>query len=284
MIDGYKELTPVIYGENAIKYLYTEQKKAEGEICFLLHWHDRMELTYVTEGTLRFVTEGEEFLVSAGELAVAGPGQMHGGFAVSEKVCYHTVMFDVERFYNGTAASEKYLRSLGNGELTFVEKIAGKEVSGLLERLVGLLAGRDNGKDSKSSLAAIGTLYEILGCLIEYGRSKSSAKVSPDSGFGQILTYVNHHYTKKLSPAALSAQFGYHEAYFCRRFRELTGITFSEYVRALRMEYAQKLLKESEDEVGTVAWKCGYPDGSYFTREFRKMYGFTPSQFRKMTR
>lgn len=58
MIDGYKELTPVIYGENAIKYLYTEQKKAEGEICFLLHWHDRMELTYVTEGTLRFVTEG----------------------------------------------------------------------------------------------------------------------------------------------------------------------------------------------------------------------------------
>ena len=63
MIDGYKELTPVIYGENAIKYLYTEQKKAEGEICFLLHWHDRMELTYVTEGTLRFVTEGEEFLV-----------------------------------------------------------------------------------------------------------------------------------------------------------------------------------------------------------------------------
>lgn len=88
----------------------------------------------------------------------------------------------------------------------------------------------------------------------------------------------------KLSPAALSAQFGYHEAYFCRRFRELTGITFSEYVRALRMEYAQKLLKESEDEVGTVAWKCGYPDGSYFTREFRKMYGFTPSQFRRMAR
>ena len=34
MIDGYKELTPVIYGENAIKYLYTEQKKAEGKSAF----------------------------------------------------------------------------------------------------------------------------------------------------------------------------------------------------------------------------------------------------------
>ncbi len=149
MIDGYKELTPVIYGENAIKYLYTEQKKGRGRnlLFAALARPDGADLC--DGGTLRFVTEGEEFLVSAGELAVKGPGQMHGGFAVSEKVCYHTVMFDVERFYNGTAASEKYLRSLGNGELTFVEKIAGKEVSGLLERLVGLLAGRDNGKDSK---------------------------------------------------------------------------------------------------------------------------------------
>ena len=34
MIDGYKELTPVIYGENAIKYLYTEQKKERGKSAF----------------------------------------------------------------------------------------------------------------------------------------------------------------------------------------------------------------------------------------------------------
>ena len=169
------------------------------------------------------------------------------------------------RYFHAADAGCVAISAKQKGGANAVKVAIEKELSGLLERLVGLLVGRDSGKDSKSSLAAIGTLYEILGCLIEYGRSKSSAKVSPDSGVGQILIYVNHHYTEKLSPAALSAQFGYHEAYFCRRFRELTGITFSEYVRALRMEYAQKLLKESEDEVGTVAWKCGYPDGSYFT-------------------
>ncbi|MFR7843367.1 MAG: hypothetical protein ACLU3U_10185 [Gallintestinimicrobium sp.] len=152
MIDGYKELTPVIYGENAIKYLYTEQKRQRGKSAFCCTWHDRMELTYVTEGTLRFVTEGRGVFGFGRELAVAGPGQMHGGFAVSEKVCYHTVMFDVERFYNGTAASEKYLRSLGNGELTFVEKIAGKEVSGLL-RAPGGAAGRKGQRKRQQKLS-----------------------------------------------------------------------------------------------------------------------------------
>ena len=43
MIDGYKELTPVIYGENAIKYLYTEQKKFKAK----MNYADKLGVPYV---------------------------------------------------------------------------------------------------------------------------------------------------------------------------------------------------------------------------------------------
>ena len=43
MIDGYKELTPVIYGENAIKYLYTEQKKFKAKIGYA----DKLSIPFV---------------------------------------------------------------------------------------------------------------------------------------------------------------------------------------------------------------------------------------------
>ena len=43
MIDGYKELTPVIYGENAIKYLYTEQKKFKAK----MNYADKLGVAYV---------------------------------------------------------------------------------------------------------------------------------------------------------------------------------------------------------------------------------------------
>ena len=43
MIDGYKELTPVIYGENAIKYLYTEQKKLKAK----MNYADKLGVPYV---------------------------------------------------------------------------------------------------------------------------------------------------------------------------------------------------------------------------------------------
>ncbi len=37
MLDAYKELTPVIYGENAVKHLYSE-RRTPGELCFAMHW------------------------------------------------------------------------------------------------------------------------------------------------------------------------------------------------------------------------------------------------------
>ena len=43
MIDGYKELAPVIYGENAIKYLYTEQKKFKAK----MNYADKLGVPYV---------------------------------------------------------------------------------------------------------------------------------------------------------------------------------------------------------------------------------------------
>ena len=51
MIDAYKELVPVVYGESSIKYLYSE---AEADrMCFNMHWHDRMELNLVISGSLK---------------------------------------------------------------------------------------------------------------------------------------------------------------------------------------------------------------------------------------
>ena len=63
----------------------------------------------------------------------------------------------------------------------------------------------------------------------------------------------------------------------------MTGFTVMRYIQILRLEYAQQLLKHTEDEVGVVAWKCGFTDTGYFSNCFRKSMGCTPSQFRQWT-
>jgi AraC-like DNA-binding protein len=300
MLDGYKELTPVVYGENGVKYLYAA-RKTPGELCFALHWHDRIELLCVERGSLRLNTaEGHEELCP-GQVAVIGPRQLHGGIAGRDGVVYHTIMFDVEKLCNGTLASEKYLLPLCRNEVAFRRIVSDKQLLEAIYRLVGALTqssreerageeavkGEEEKKDAESRnmewnpLLSTSVLYEILGILYRYPDKSARIQSGLGRGFEEILNYVNAHYVQKLSARDVSARFGYNETYFCRRFREITGFTFTRYIQALRMERAQKLLQEEAYGISAVAWKCGYEDVSYFSNCFRKHFGCSPTEFRK---
>ena len=56
MLDGYKELTPVVYGESAIKPLVSNVIGAD-RLCFGIHWHDRMEINLVVSGSMMLHTD-----------------------------------------------------------------------------------------------------------------------------------------------------------------------------------------------------------------------------------
>lgn len=66
-----------------------------------------------------------------------------------------------------------------------------------------------------------------------------------------------------------------------RRFTSLTGHTFSEYLRRLRMETACRLLVETSLKVNTIARRVGMRDTSKFIAEFRRETGRTPGAYRQ---
>ena len=275
MLDAYKELTPVIYGENAVKYLYLEHP-APQELCFAMHWHERMELLYVQSGSLELHAQEGKYTVPAGQTAVAAPRQLHGGFAGREGVVYHVFMFDVEKFCNATIAAQKYLVPICEGKTGFQRVIDDDGMREAETRLLAALEDREN-----HPLLVIGIIYELLGILYRFRNEDIRGLLKQNQAFSEILKYVNDRFTGKLSPKEVSARFGYNETYFCRRFKEITGLTFTGYLLALRMECAQKLLTETQEEIGTIAWKCGYADVSYFSHCFKKQYGVSPMGFRK---
>ena len=278
MLEAYKELTPVVYGESAIKYFHNRIEETSGRMCFNLHWHDRMELIYVASGTLELHSDEGHFTVQPGQVAVISPRQIHGGFAGCKGVDYYAIMFEVEKFCNGTIASDKYLAPLCTNKVSFQTVIEDAQLQQTMATLVEILTDHDD----KKPLLAIGVIYTIFDILFRYYSKTSKVIHEQDNGFGKILKYINDHYTEKCSSKEISAMFGYNEAYFCRRFREVTGINFSKYVQALRMEYAQKLLRTNKDGIGMIAWKCGFSDLSYFSNCFKKLFGFTPTEFRNM--
>ena len=67
-------------------------------------------------------------------------------------------------------------------------------------------------------------------------------------------------------------------------FAQETGLTFTQYLTALRISKARELLEATEMRSVQIAEEVGYNDSHYFSYLFKKTTGMTPGEYRKASR
>lgn len=100
----------------------------------------------------------------------------------------------------------------------------------------------------------------------------------------KTVRYVNRHYQNKLTLNEIAESLHVNPAYLSTLFRQEMGIRFSEYLCAKRIREARHLLAESNYSMTEIALRCGFEDQSYFTRQFKKSEGATPTRYRRESR
>ncbi|HOX05364.1 MAG TPA: AraC family transcriptional regulator [Planctomycetota bacterium] len=78
----------------------------------------------------------------------------------------------------------------------------------------------------------------------------------------------------------LARELGWNRSSFCRTFRAEKGLPPSEYIAALRLQEAVRLLLATPKSIAEVAAACGFRDPAYFCKAFRRAIGDSPSRFR----
>jgi len=77
-------------------------------------------------------------------------------------------------------------------------------------------------------------------------------------------------------------EFHYNKSYLCRIFKEETGLTMTEYVNKIKLKRAINLLLYTNMSVSTIVIQLGFSSESYFFKLFKKHYGISPLQYRKL--
>ncbi len=98
--------------------------------------------------------------------------------------------------------------------------------------------------------------------------------------FKKIINHINQNFFKDISIKSLAQDFVINPNYISQLFRKELGMTFTDYITKMRMNYAKELLQKTEYSQGEIAAKCGYSDYFYFIRVFKKTTGVTPGQYR----
>ncbi len=77
----------------------------------------------------------------------------------------------------------------------------------------------------------------------------------------------------------LSSEIGMSQPTLYKKIRALTDLSVNEFIKSIRLKRAAQLLKQKIGNISDVAYAVGYTDRKYFSIEFKKYFGKSPTEF-----
>jgi AraC-like DNA-binding protein/ligand-binding sensor protein len=92
--------------------------------------------------------------------------------------------------------------------------------------------------------------------------------------------YIDEHQTEDISLEDVAKAVNTSSFYFCKMFRKVTGINFTDYVSRLRIERAKNLLLNPNLRISEIAYEVGFQSLTHFNRVFKRIAGQSPTDYR----
>ncbi len=241
---------------------------------FLPHWHESIEILYVTEGTITVLSDASSSTAGKDEIIIINSNNVHYIQTLAEESKYYCLIID-----------RKFCEEFGldTEEIVF-------------ERLIKDKAVRDKFNVIKEEFHSQKALYkakiksaimDLIICLYrDYTLSESPLSNKLETGKIEIIKkairYIQGNYDKNISVSDIAEEAGLSKYYFCRIFKEITGYTIVRFINILRCTNAKKLLLSGKYSVEEAAFKCGFDNLSYFSKTYKKHMGCLPSSTKRL--
>ena len=222
--------------------------------------HEHEVRTQTKEGCFEVETEKDRFTVNRGE-----------GFLFRKDVLYHRHVISPVTMYLFRYRSE--LHAFCNDHVIFRDRERVFSTLSTLEQLDRGIFGNDFEYRSH--------LFSDLS--LQY-RLENRTMQSTDDPIKSATDKIRQSLHTGVDLEAIGTQSGLSYVQFLRRFKGYTGMTPSEYVIALRLQKAKKLLADTDLLVKEIAVACGFENEYYFSNFFKKHTSLSPSAFRGASR
>jgi AraC-like DNA-binding protein/quercetin dioxygenase-like cupin family protein len=268
MVENRKLYFPPINGfEFNIQYAETDKKSHVFEID--MHTHEKCEIYVNLTGNVSFVVEEHLYPLTRGDVILVRPGKLHHCVYRSDE--RHTMFWIL---FDGQQNAELLDLFYGDKCENFISP-TDDEKEELIDLCTRLHCGRC------SDIERYISFFRLIEILRRNETDKETANPSVPKTLVKALSYIEQHIYEPLQVSKIAEALHYSESTLERLFKEYLKITLFEFIRKKKMILAATLLREGKS-VLDVGLKLGYADNSHFIKLFRKYYGVTPLQYKKM--
>ena len=233
-------------------------------------WHMKKRINsdhkilFVRKGGGVYSIEGKCEKLNRGKIILVGSGHRHYGRPDK----YNPPSFITIRFMTAPEHDSK-LCVAGTASITNIE-----EVEKLFTSFADAVSMEQSGLSEFNMSNAL--LYQIL--LMFFHAIQGGYRNNIPSGINNVISILNNSPDKLHSLTELARIAGMNERYFAGKFKLVTGLSPTSYMVKCRMRYASSLLSGSNLSIQEVACQLGYSDAFVFSKQFKKVYGYSPSK------
>jgi AraC-like DNA-binding protein len=140
-------------------------------------------------------------------------------------------------------------------------------------------------RGSSASLMASGHLHLLLASLHEATAEGTTTPLRPDSHseelVRQVVGYLSTQYAEPVTIENMAETLGYNRAYLSRLFKQHISLSPITFLTKLRVDHGRRLLRERPElTVEQIASSVGFQDPLYFSKQFRRWYDQSPTEYR----
>ena len=233
-------------------------------------------LHHVLSGKGIFSCNGSTYELSAGDSFLIEPDRLVGYTAdLEDPWQYRWIAFEGER-------AAVMLRRIGlSSERPVVHTNRRRRVSALFHQVQQALQSRGSHAGLKANGCLLLLFAEYAETLDPHQKHMPAEASGGEQIVQQAIHYLSTQYAEPVTIELMAEALGYNRAYVSTLFKRHTGVTPIAFLARLRLDKARHLLRERlELTVEQIASSVGIQDPLYFSKQFKRMYGTTPTEYR----
>lgn len=250
---------------------------------FFWHFHPEYELVYI-EGANGKRHVGEHISRYEGsDLVFIGSNIPHLNFDYGVKTSYQKIVLHIQPNFLGEVFTNT--PELSAIQHFFEKSSHGIAISGKTKEIVGESLKKLHTLPSFEQFLEILRLLQVLAnsteiVLLHDSPVKNQYNKKMQERLKGLYKFIDENYQRKIEISEVAEFSQMTEAAFCRYFKKITRLTFTDFLNHYRINQAKRLLLLDKN-ITEVCYECGYESLSYFNRTFKKITNQNPLAFKK---
>ncbi len=261
------------------------------ELPYPLHSHDFYELVIIVSGKGDHITSGNTFPLFPGNVFVISPGLEHGYQNVNNLHLYN-ILFTSKIFidsfpdlrnmpgYHALMTIEPNYRN--EQLLQYFMQLTPSQMGIIMPIVENMQKEADSiESDDGSASIAMSLMVQLLVILFRYYSSSPRKDNTTILRIADAISFLEAHTNKSISIKELIEITNMSVSTLNRHFQNATGLSPIEYHIQLRIEEATRYIRSTDLNMNEISEATGFSDANYFSRQFRKVMGMSPREYKK---